>query len=114
MTSREPYRAQRIGNLREHVVLQSVTYEDDGYGGQIPTWHDHGPIAARVEPLKGEERIIAGRLASPYDVAVHIRYRDDVRTDWRVVYRGETLEITSLRNLDERKRFLTLECTGGA
>ncbi|MCT8992048.1 phage head closure protein [Chelativorans sp. SCAU2101] len=114
MTSREPYRAQRIGNLREHVTLLERVEESDGQGGTTVTWHEIGPIAARVEPLKGEERVIAGRLASPYDVAVHIRYRDDVRTGWRLVYRGETLDITSLRNLDERKRFLTIDCTGGA
>ena len=115
MTTREPYQGQRIGNLRETVILEEYTTDgDDGFGNPIEAWVPHPPVRARVEPLKGDERVIAGGLASPYDVLVHIRFRDDVQTTWRVVHRGQTLNITAIRNLDERRRFLTLDCTGGA
>lgn len=115
MTTRQPYRGQHPWNLRERVILEEYTTDgDDGFGNPIEVWVPHEPVAARVEPLKGEEKVIAGGLANPFDVLVHIRYRPDVAATWRVVHDGQTLNIVSLRNLDERKRFLTLECRGGA
>lgn len=96
------------------MLQEYSTDGTDEFGNPIETWIDHAPIAARVEPLKGEERVIAGGIASPFDVLVHIRYRADVNTTWRLVYKGTTFNITALRNLDERGRFLTMDCTGGA
>lgn len=110
MTSRDPYRAQRVGNLRERVLLQSVTYTDDGYGGSVPEWHDLAEVWARVEPVKSDERVIAGGIANVNDVLVHIRHRDDLDTTGRVTWAGRDYNIKGIRNLDERRQYLTLDC----
>lgn len=114
MTSREPWRGQRIGNLREFVTLEEYDASgDDGYGNPVVVWIPHGPLHARVEPVKGVETIIAGGLAAVDTILVHIRHRSDVTPAWRLTYAGNTYNVRSVRNLDERKRFTTLECEGG-
>jgi SPP1 family predicted phage head-tail adaptor len=110
--SRYPQRPQLVGNLRELVTLQYATTVPDGFGNHIETWHDVGPIYARVEPLGGEERIQASGLTAPYNVRVHIRYRQGITPEWRLVYKGETFQIRAVSNYDERRQFLTLDCEG--
>ena len=111
MTSREPFQAQRIGNMRERVTLQQATTTTDAFGGTIETFTDVGEVWARVEPVKSTERVVAGGVASIDDVLVHIRHRDDVAPTWRLVWKGSTYSIRGARNLDERKRTLTLDAT---
>lgn len=112
--SLEPWKPQRIGNLNERITVQHFVSEDDGYGNEIQEWQDLATVRARVEPVKGNERVIAGGLANPYSVTFHMRYRDDVTTAHRIVYRGSVFNIQYLRNLDERRRFLSLDCETGA
>lgn len=114
MTSREPWQGQRIGNLREQIVLQHFTTITNEYNEQIQVWQDIATVYARVEPVKGGEGIGAGQLQAYDEHHVHIRHRSDVGPTWRVQHRGRTLEILSVLNLDERRRFLTLECRGVA
>lgn len=114
MTSREPYRPQRIGNLRERVVLVKLVPGEPDWSGHPgePTWEPQPPVHARVEPLKGQEREIAGGLAAVASVQVHIRHRDDVDATWRLEHKGISYNIRAIRNLDERGRFLCLDCEG--
>ncbi|MFC5387565.1 phage head closure protein [Aquamicrobium segne] len=114
MTSREPYRPQRIGNLRERIVLGKYVPGEPDWSGHPgdPTWEAQPAIWARVEPLKGEERMIGGGLAAVAWVQVHIRHRSDVETTWRLTHRGITYNIRAIRNLDERDRFLSIDCEG--
>ena len=111
MTTREPYRGQRIGNMRDRVKLQRVELVDDGFG-MSETLVDVATVWARVEPLKGQERLVAGSVTQTHNLNVHIRHRADVEADWRVVWKGTTYAITARRNLDERGRFLTLDVAG--
>lgn len=111
MTTREPYRGQRIGNMRDRVTLQSVELVDDGFS-TIETYVDVATVWARVEPLKGQERLVAGSVTQTHHLHVHIRNRADLQANWRVVWKGTTYTITGRRNLDERGRFLTLDVAG--
>lgn len=114
MTTREPYRPQRVGNLRERLTIQHYTVVDDGMGNEIPTWSDLATVWCRVEPLKGDERIIADAVRNPYSVVFHIRYRNDVTTDLRIMYQGKLFNLKRITNYDERKRFLSIEAETGA
>lgn len=102
---------QRIGDLRERVTLQYYTETRDEYGGISQAWADVDQIRARVEPIKAGEQVIAGGIQAVTDVLVHIRYREDVAPDWRLIWKGQTFNIKGVRNLDERNRFLALDCT---
>lgn len=111
MTTRNPYQGQRVGNLRERVMLQQSTTTTDDYGGVVYEWSDVAEVWARVEPVKSAEEFIAGGVQTVTDVLVHIRYRPDLTPEWRLIWKGQTYNIKGARNLDERSRFLALDCT---
>jgi len=111
MSTLEPYRGQRIGNMRDRVTLQRVELVDDGFG-MVETLVTVGTVWARVEPLKGQERVFAGTVTQTHNLLVHIRQHPDVAANWRVIWKGTTYTITARRNLDERGRFLTLDVAG--
>lgn len=111
MTSREPYRAQRIGNLRERIVLVEPGEETThpGTGLPVPGVPIPHPVWGRVEPLKGDERIAAGQITAYHEIVFHIRHRTDLTAEWQVEWDGRTYNVTGWRNLDERRRFLAIE-----
>lgn len=114
MTTREPYRAQRVGNLRERITIQQYKETSDGHGGFDYEWLDLATVWCRVEPLKGEERVIAAAVRNPYSVTFHIRYRNGINTDMRIQYQDELFNIKRVTNYDERGRFLSIEAETGA
>jgi len=107
----EPAKAQRVGNMRERVTLLRQEGTPDGYGGFEYTYIEVATVWARVEPVKADEQFIAGGIQSITDVLVHIRHRDDVVPTWRLEWQGRQFNITGITNLDERTRFLVLDCT---
>lgn len=117
--SYNPYKPQRIGNLRDTVVLQSPT--NDGIS-QPQVWQDEARVYARVEPAaKGGERYVdeLSQLVSQDWYYVHMRYHTEISTTWRVIWerapnQHRILDIRRISNDDERKRFLRLECRGVA
>ena len=109
MSSREPYRPQRIGNLRELITLQRMDRVPDGGGGFEETFVDVATVWARVEPVKSAEQFMAGGIQGIDDLLLHIRHRDDVNKLWRIIWRSRQLSITGIRNLDERRRYLTID-----
>lgn len=104
-------RTQRIGNMRERITLQRLERTPDGGGGFEETFVDVASVWARVEPVKSSEQFMAGGIQGIDDLLVHIRHRDDVNQLWRMIWRDRQLSITGIRNLDERRQFLTIDAT---
>lgn len=106
-----PQLTPRVGTLRERVTLQSVQLVDDGFG-QVEQFADAATVYARVEPMTVSEQWANATVEAVNDVRIHIRWRGDVQPTWRVFWRGKTFNIIGIRNLDERRRYLTLDCAG--
>jgi phage head-tail adaptor, putative, SPP1 family len=108
VTSRAPYRPQRIGDLRERLELQKAESIRDPDGMIVETWTTQAAVFARVEPVKSETDILGGgRPANTETLLFHIRHRD-VPTAWRILWRGKAYGIDGTRNLDERRQYLTI------
>lgn len=114
--SREPWKPQRIGNLREKITLQGdpeiIGYNEFNepiYGPPVEM-----TVAARAEPIKGDELLAAGQVSAYHEITFHTRYIDDIKATWSIVWRGNTFNITGWRNLDERRRFLAIEAKAAA
>lgn len=108
MTSRRPYRPQDIGNLRERIELQRVELVADDYGGSTEAWQTVATVFARIEPIKSSDEIIGSGIRATEAILAHIRHDDRVATDWRILWRGKAYEIDGIRNLDERRQYLTI------
>jgi SPP1 family predicted phage head-tail adaptor len=99
-----------IGELRERVTLQSPLRTADGAGGANISWGEDLSVWAKVEQLGGDESVSADRLAAHARLRVTIRYRKDVTTEMRLLWRLRAYGIRALRDADGDKRFLVLDC----
>lgn len=120
--SLNPARPQRIGNFRDLVVWQEKVGDN---------WFDRETEPARVEPLKGREQYDADasqRFATA-NYKVFTRYRRAPNTaDWRLLWvtghqiqdeesppssvaERLIMDIESVANIDERRRYLEMVVT---
>ncbi len=81
-----------------------------------------GPMAARLQPLRGGEKVLAGRLAGTQAYLITIRSTEMLRrvcsglnpqARARNARTGETYNIRSIQNPDERNANLVLMAESG-
>lgn len=114
--SLNPWNPQRVSNLRERITFKGDA-EIIGYN----EWNEpiYGPpveidVFARAEPIKGDEVAAAGSIGSYHEITFHVRHRDDINPLWEIEWRGQSFNIRAMRNVDERRRFLSIEAVGAA
>jgi len=84
----------KAGSLRNRITLMKPTVADDGHGQQVPTFQDVATVFCSDQPLSMRgiaavrDGIVAGTEANVSYRWVAIRYRGDVRNDWRVRFVG--------------------------
>lgn len=83
--------------LRHRVKIQkfmSDRHDDDGY--KIPDqWDDHAELWAKVIHLSGKDLIAAQASQSKVIARLKIRYREDIDTTMRVIYKSKAYAIDS-------------------
>jgi len=100
----------RIGRLRHRVVLERPVRESDGGGGAAETWEPVAGLWAMIELRSGKEAVEADRLSGTRKLDVTIRYRPDVAPHMRFRLGGRLLDIRTVLDEDDRRRFLKCEC----
>ena len=85
------------GELCHRVVIQqNVNTERDDYGHEQPAnWQVFLTLWAKVSPLSAKDLIAAQAAQSQVIARLKIRYRTDIDSTMRVVFRGETYAIDS-------------------
>jgi head-tail adaptor len=76
------------GNLREVLIAQRREDIEDDYGNTQGQWVEQCRFNASVEPRRGGEAVIAGRLQGTVTYIVTARYSAAaaaVAPDWRLV-----------------------------
>ncbi len=104
----------KLGAMRHRLVLQQEVKTADGGGGHGKTWSTYATVWGRLEPLSGAERLRAERLESPVTHRVTIRHRSGVTAAHRILFGTRAFNIASVRNPDERGRFLEIWAIEGA
>lgn len=99
-----------IGAMRDRVTLQSVTRSKGSGGYATDTPASEATVAAEVVAESALEPVEAGGQRGQTRYRVRIRYRDDVRAKWLVVWRSQTLQILEAPIADAKRRFLWLRC----
>ena len=106
-----------IGALRHRLTIEAANPADDGAGGQTDPWASPIVVATvwgRVEPLRGRERLQAGRLEARHSHRITLRYRADVGAGQRVRFGTRLFNVRAVANRGERNRWLELLCDEGA
>ena len=110
----------RAGQLRQRITIQSRSATLDDYGHEVNTWSTVlADEPAKVEPISGNEKLRAMAASSQINQRVTVRYRseysDPTAMDaWRILFGSRIFNITSAQNLEERGRWLVMDCVEGS
>lgn len=104
----------RLGPLRHRVTIQFEERQSDGAGGYLPMWRDLDTVWANVQPISGNEALVARQLQDTVTHKVTMRYRTSVTAAMRLKFGTRLFNIREVRNFDERNHKLELRCEEGA
>ncbi len=105
----------RSGEFKHRITLQRENEQDDGHGGQaLEPWTDVATVMASIEPISGNEALVARQLQDTVTHKVLMRWRPGVTAKLRIKFGTRLFEILEVRNWDERNRLLELRCVEGA
>jgi SPP1 family predicted phage head-tail adaptor len=101
--------------MDQEVVIQYPTTTADGMGGTTVEWlpeHYHR-VFASVLPLTlaERERLASMQVTALQSYRVVMRYRSDLTTKERLIWRGKTLQIHTVTDDISAKKRTVLECT---
>ena len=108
--------SQRAGELRHRITIQTKSSDRDGDGYPIPSpWVDYKKLWGKVTHLSGKDLIAAQANQSKIVARLKIRYREDVNTDMRVIYKGGIYAIDSpaLEDADSGYEYVTFLLSQG-
>lgn len=107
------------GELRERVAFDARLEIEDGYGNEEGDFAERiAGVAARIQPLKGGERVLADRLTGVQPFVIRVRYSAmaaAIDPGWRArnLRTGDVYAITAAANMDETRRYLDILATRG-
>ena len=102
----------KIGSYRHRVEFQeNKGTEQDAYGQPQTVWKTYARRWARITPQDGSEKVEGGKPQASVRFLVWCRAPvEGINPAHRVRFRGRTLEIVAVLNLQELDRELRLEC----
>jgi len=99
------------GQLDDFIYIESPTNTKD-FGVPKKSWSDLSgtspatPFFSDVLTAKGSEAIQSSRLQNEQTIRVKIRYRDDVKTSWRVKWQDQYYYIQHIDRSARRDGYL--------
>lgn len=97
-----------IGALRERVELERPVLTGDELGGASASWTAAGAVWCAIEARDTSEAAASDGVSARTSFVVSIRRREDVRADWRLHWRGRTLNVAGV--LDDGSPVMRLLC----
>lgn len=102
------------GQLDQRLTLQRRASGVDVLGQASGAWQDVATVWGKARPLRSRELFAAGQMQDVSDVEFTIRFRDDVRATWRVLWRGTPHDITGAPiDIDGQRQWLQLLASSG-
>lgn len=97
------------GMLDQRITLQSRAGGVDVLGQASGAWQDVAEVWARARPLRSRELFAAGQMQNITDVEFTIRWRADVTSAWRILWRGVPHGITGMPiDVDGQQQWLEI------
>lgn len=96
------------GQLNRRIVIRAATATADLYGGTTETVADVATVWAKVEPLQGNEQLLAMQTGMTRPHRFVIRYRSDVTGATEIQYGAQRFNVTSVTDTDARRRELEI------
>jgi SPP1 family predicted phage head-tail adaptor len=99
-----------IGSLCHHITIQQATETQGADGSVIQTWANYCTAYAEIVPLSGSEDYVAQGLSASVIYRITIRYRAGIVPKMCIVWGSREFDIISVRTIDERGRWLVMQC----
>lgn len=102
------------GRFRHRIMIQNFETVELPSGSEMAVWVDASitPIPAEVKAISGRELLASGAEHSEATVRVWLRFRDDVSSASRMLFRGLVYDIVAALP-DVRLTRLELLCKSG-
>jgi SPP1 family predicted phage head-tail adaptor len=97
-----------VGAFRERVTLYSQSQTVDAAGSMTTAWTQGESIWAQITPLSANQIVLAGRDDAIRNYVMMIRYRTDINTNSRVIWRGRKFDVQGVTDQTEQRVFLTV------
>lgn len=85
----------KVGALRHRVTIQNFTTVELPSGQEKEIWADVATVWAEVKSVSGRELVTSGAEMSEITVRIWMRYRNDVSSTSRIVFRGLVYDIAA-------------------
>ena len=82
------------GKLNKRIELLAVTYVRSTTGGMPKTYTSKGTVWAEYVVKGGREFYAAQKINAEVTALFRIRYRTDIKPDWRVKYQNREFDVT--------------------
>ena len=107
------------GKLNRQITIQRKTRMRDAAGQTIDNWVNHARVWANFKTITGSafsnQEFISGDVEVDRVVtSIRIRYREDLKSDMRVVYRGKYYDIKAVLPDEEFREYLDISVSEGA
>lgn len=102
-----------IGKMRFEIELQKPTNTRDAGGGITEAYTTLSNLYADIEQTRGNESLRQGQVKEKTTHIFTIRYRRDIGTNYRIRYDSDNYNIRNIKNIDNRNRYLEVECELG-
>ena len=101
----------QIGKLRHRLQLQEATETQDTYGAVTSAWATITTVWGSIEPLRGNEALLAQEVHGSMVHRILIRAYTDLTVKWRIYDGKRYFYINEIRNFQERDIYQELICT---
>lgn len=101
------------GRLRERVIIEAPDHTADNAAGRRTRWRRVASVAAEVVPMAGNSGVDDLVVRDSQAWKVTIRYRADITTGHRLIYRGTPLSISAAVDPDMLRERLVINCESG-
>lgn len=102
-----------LGKMRHRVRIEKRTRSGDGMGGAGSTWELDQIVWAYVRPKQSTESTGRDRIEERKTYLFTVRYRSDLTAAKRLVFENENYNIVTVKNIDERDKYMELEAVVG-
>ena len=100
-----------IGTLTDRIQLFGKSSASEDEGGEIAIYTPLATVWARVRQLSARQVFAEDARGQSVSHSVVLRFLPDLKPGDRVVYRGRTLEIEGVADLNGRRAYLSLQCS---
>ena len=109
----------RSYQLRHKVRIQRRTRSLDPYGQSQESWEDYLSVRAHIRPVSGKESAGGLSVNPSLTHTIAVRYKPTfglplMMASNRVRFGERVFNIESVRNLEERNRWVILNCIEGS